>query len=453
MSTKSRLARPARAAFVSAAFLAAVASSPARAANEDGVPLSPDAMLGGNTIASRDGSTGAWYNPAALGGLRRSSVQLTTSIYTLGIRRIDHLIRTVLPWEERDDSVSHTDFTSVPSGISVVLKLSDAVGFSIGLFAPRREYFTLETSFDSTSPLLADGSQLRHEQRVAYSGRVDANHGGIGFGFALSDGLSVGVGAFVAQETFELVFDFPYALRDLAAPDGAEPLAFGGTSQRSLISRWGVRPTAGVQWRLSSVLSVAMAVRGPMFTFATSGSGTTLVYGAAPAALHHQLDEAPEAIELISRPARVYLAAEARFGPARIIVETDLRHRLQDAGLDADKVVINGRVATIVQVTDQVWLGGGLFSDLSGGDVAQSGDAIDYFGGTAGVQFRTPSVVQALAGSDDWDMRTTLALRYGLGAGAVRGLRFDSTGEAGEPQEGAAVYHEISLNVGTVIEF
>ncbi|MCC7380493.1 MAG: hypothetical protein IT384_01585 [Deltaproteobacteria bacterium] len=441
-----------RTAFVSVLLLAAAGSPSARAANEDGVPLSPDAMLGGNSVASRDGSTGAWYNPAALGGLRRNSVQLTTSIYTLGIRRIDHLIETVLPWEQRSDSVSHTDFTSVPSGISVVLELGDAVGFSVGLFAPRREYFTLETRFSSTSPVLEDGSRLRHDQRVAYSGRVDANHGGIGFGLGLDDALRVGLGVFVVQETFELVFDFPYVLHD-AASSGVEPLAFGGTSQRSLISRWGVRPTAGVQWELSSVFSVAMAVRGPLLSFATSGSATTLAYGAAPGALTHVLEESPEPVRLISRPARVYLAVEARLGAARIILETDLRHRLPDPGLGADQTVVNGRLATIVQVTDQAWIGGGLFTDLSGGDLAQSGDEIDYFGATGGVQFRTPSVVQALAGSDDWDMRTTLALRYGLGVGTVRGLRFDSTGDVGRPQEGAAVYHEASLNVGTVVEF
>src|SRR6185295_8663183 len=92
------------------ALAISIVATSASAANEDGVPLSPDAMIAGITISPHDASTGAWYNPAALGGISRSSVQLSTSIYTLGIREIDGLVETRLPWETRHDPLSATNF-------------------------------------------------------------------------------------------------------------------------------------------------------------------------------------------------------------------------------------------------------------------------------------------------------------------------------------------------------
>jgi hypothetical protein len=95
-------------------ILALATAKVAYAGGEDSIPLSSDAVIAGTAIASHDGGSGAWYNPAALGGLARNSVQVSTSIYTLALRRIGGYLQARLPWATAESSPGSADFTSVP---------------------------------------------------------------------------------------------------------------------------------------------------------------------------------------------------------------------------------------------------------------------------------------------------------------------------------------------------
>jgi hypothetical protein len=429
------------------------------AANQDGVPLSPDAMIAGTTIASHDGGTGAWYNPSALGGIPRSSVQVSTSIYTLSIRTIDGFTETRLPWETRRNSLSATDFTTVPSGISFVFKLGERFGLSLGLFSPVREYGSFDSQLTSISP---DG-MTRYTQSAALTQRLDATHGGIGFGWAITDRFRIGAMALLTQDSAEEVVDSSFQ-----ATQGMNFL-FVGSITRVQANYFGFRGVVGAQLDAAKWLSLGLAVRSPTIGFAASGKQVSTIYGGlGPSTLpasgsgYQQIvtDAKPATL---SAPTRIYWAAQATVGRARIALEGDVRHPIDDPGCGtttrcttgADKWVVNGRAGAIVQATDNIWIGGGFFTDMDGHDLAKSGQTVDYFGGTAGLQFRSPSVVKLRAGGDPWDLRTTVAIRYAAGIGQSQSeiLDLNMLKILANPQPGSILFHELSLNIGTALEF
>jgi hypothetical protein len=438
-----------------------LAAATASAANEDGVPLSPDAMLAGITISPHDASTGAWYNPGALGGIARSSVQLSTSVYTLGVREIDGLVETRLPWETRHDSLSATNFTTIPSGVSFVFRLSPRVGLSIGIFSPQREYASFDTQISSTSP----PPPVTFTESVAFTQRLDANHGQVGMGFAITDKFRVGVAALLTQNAVETVTDYSFSASSSTGQ------FFAGAIVRRSASYFGLRGALGLQWDAAPWLRLALAARSPVLGFAASGDEVATAYaGVGPATNPSSTGGYVQTVQqakpaTMAAPARLYWSAEIAAGRVRFAVEGDVRHPIDDSTCGgagqprctsgADKWVANARVGVIVQPTRDFWVGVGAFTDMGGFDRQKSGQSIDYFGGTVGVQFRSPAVVRLRGGADPWDLRTTLAARYGIGIGEVQGSILDLTGLTitSNPTPGSLTYHEISINVATSLEF
>jgi len=433
----------------------------ASAANEDGVPLSPDAMLAGITISPHDASTGAWYNPAALGGISRSSVQLSTSIYTLSIREIDGLVETRLPWETRHDPLSATNFTTVPSGVSFVFRVSPRIGIAVGIFSPQREYASYDTQITSVSPAPA----VTFNESVALTQRLDANHGQIGIGFAPHDKFRIGLGALLTQNAVESVVDYSFSA---AASNGQ---VFAGEIVRQSASYFGLRGVLGLQWDAAPWLRLSLAARSPVLGFAASGQEVATVYGGVgPASNPNSTGGYQQVVQqakpsTMAAPARLVWSAEFTTGRVRFAFEGDIRHPIDNSACGAgglprctsgaDKWVANARAGIIVQATQNFWVGAGGFTDMGGWDLQKSGQSIDYYGGTIGVQFRSPSVIKLRAGADPWDLKTTLAARYGVGIGQVAASVLDLSALTitPNPTPGSLTYHEVSINVATSLEF
>jgi len=433
----------------------------ASAANEDGVPLSPDAMLAGITISPHDASTGAWYNPAALGGISRSSVQLSTSIYTLGIREIDGLVETRLPWETRHDPLSATNFTTIPSGVSFVFRLTPRIGLALGIFSPQREYASFDTQISSTSPPPA----VTFNESVALTERLDANHGQVGMGFAITDKFRLGLAALLTQNAVETVVDYSFS----AASSSGQ--VFAGEIIRQSASYFGLRGVLGLQWDAAPWLRLSLAARSPVLGFAASGQEVATVYGGVGPATNPSSTGGYQQIvqqakpSTMAAPARFWWSAEFTTGRVRFALEGDLRHPIDNASCGntgqphctsgADKWVANARAGVIVQATRDFWVGAGGFTDMGGWDLPKSGQTIDYYGGTLGVQFRSPAVVKLRGNADPWDLKTTLAARYAVGIGQVSSSILDLTALTitPSPTPGSRTYHEISVNIATSLEF
>jgi hypothetical protein len=135
-----------------------------------------------------------------------------------------------------------------------------------------------------------------------------------------------------------------------------------------------------------------------------------------------------------------------------VALEGDVRHPLADPYLASDKWVANGRIGATFQLHRDVWLGTGAFTDMGGATMAKSGAELDYFGGTLGLQFRSPGIVRLRADSDGWDLRTSVAVRYAAGVGQLNGLLIAPLGGAQQTVPASLLYHELSLNVATALE-
>jgi hypothetical protein len=167
----------------------------------------------------------------------------------------------------------------------------------------------------------------------------------------------------------------------------------------------------------------------------------------------------------MAAPARLWWSAEFETGRVRFAFEGDLRHPIEDSSCGgaplprctsgADKWVANAHAGFIVRATSNFWVGAGAFTDMGGWDLQKSGQSIDYFGGTLGVQFRSPAVIKLRGNADPWDLKTTLAARYAVGIGQIEGSVLDLTALTitPNPTPGSLTYHEVSINVATSLEF
>src|SRR6516165_6032428 len=104
--------RPSRAAFV----LTVLVAGRAGAQNADGILLGAEAALtGGAVLATAHDAAGAYYNPAGLAALPASTLQVSGSVYQLSSVRLGSFVRTTLPWTRLDQTLTATDWNTVPS--------------------------------------------------------------------------------------------------------------------------------------------------------------------------------------------------------------------------------------------------------------------------------------------------------------------------------------------------
>jgi hypothetical protein len=95
----------------------------------------------------------------------------------------------------------------------------------------------------------------------------------------------------------------------------------------------------------------------------------------------------------------------------------------------------------------------GLFTDRSR-DVASAGTlVVDFYGVTAGVDYRPPPVRSARPRGATWDVRTSLAVRYALGWGEVLRLQASPFGATLAPSSADVLAHALSVNLGALLQF
>jgi len=123
--------------FVTSTALGLLALAPRRAhAGNDDELLAGNhaAMMGGAVMASVDDASAAWYNPAGLGAISRSQVDLSGTVYTLRFYRAPDFM--TLSTGESDDA-SVTEFVSIPTQIVYGRALASHLTLALGYFVPQ----------------------------------------------------------------------------------------------------------------------------------------------------------------------------------------------------------------------------------------------------------------------------------------------------------------------------
>src|SRR5262245_39643489 len=126
------------------AVLLSLAAAPARAGNDEGVPLGDDAALTGNAVAAMvsDGSS-LVYNPAGLARAARDQVDVSATATLLRFYAVPGLVADTAG---RQADGNFTEFLSVPAAVSYVRPLDQRLRIGFGLFVPDRASTAVSSS-------------------------------------------------------------------------------------------------------------------------------------------------------------------------------------------------------------------------------------------------------------------------------------------------------------------
>jgi hypothetical protein len=436
-----------------AAFLAAtLAAARASAQNADGILLGTEAALtGGAVLSTTHDAAGAYYNPAGLAALPASTLQVSGSAYQLSSIRLRDFVSTTLPWTRIAQTLTASDWTTVPSVAVYGLRMSPRLGLALGVWVPGSDSISLVSTVRSAGPLRAGGAvQVDYTQQIALTQRIERTYFGAAAGLELGPGLRVGAAGFVVYEHTEEFFDIFAGAVTSTADSGATASASIRGTPSVLAGRLG----AGFQWDVSPAWSVAAALKTPALALITLGDVTavsqaaSLLPGEPPAFV---FSAAPSSVGTSAEPWRVAAGSAFAVGGASLRAEVDWQ--APRAGRHG---VLNGRAGLLRTATPELAWGLGLFTDRSREDVRSGAISLDYYGVAAGVDYRPPPVRSARQPGATWDVRTSLAVRYALGVGDVARLEADPFGALAAPStptSASVLAHALAVNLGVLMQF
>ncbi|MEZ4340009.1 MAG: hypothetical protein R3B82_25590 [Sandaracinaceae bacterium] len=426
-----------------------LAPSVARAGNGDGILLGNQAAITGGAVASVIGDgTATWYNPAGLASMERDAVDVSGNAFQVRAAEEGGLISSTTG--ESNDG-GYLELLSIPSASTIARRLEPGLVIAFGVFAPRFSQHTVRTGLDAG---LGPDRARWTLASTAYSATYQA---GGAIGIRLDEHVRFGVSLFGVyrerSDTFQTAGAF--------AQDGATRLvARGGITQvRSLGAELGL----GVQWEPYAGFVLGVTFRSPGLELLTQIRSTTTsidvtVDDASPDAFSFVPEDSEDLAPGIAvlTAGRFVLALGHRFDRGWIAAELDLQPPLALDGVLSRRFVWNVRVGGRYEVDEQIGVGAGLFTDHSELDpIEELGQTrVDFYGLSAGFEYRSPHRLGPGERSDDLVFSTTVGVRYALGVGEVGGLLFD-------PQRGveratvpiSTTIHELSLHIGSGLYF
>lgn len=448
-----------RVAIVIAATVGAVgaAAVPARAGNEDSFLFGDQAaMTGGAVVASTSTTASIWYNPAGLGLNDRGRLDLSGTAFTLRYRSIPGGLAIDLPSGRVDRSITSRQVYVVPTTIATARELRPGLSLGAGLFVTEQDLFSFKRSTqiaDATTSLDLAG---------ALTGTLIRYHAGPAIGWQASPRVRIGASLFGVYEDYR-------ELRKLFV-DATSTGTYGTTFLQRLVdaraSRLGLELLAGVQID-AGAWQIGLTARSPRLVFrevASTDNSTVLVSksATAPEIAASNVDRTPIGAERtgFTRPAQFVAGVARRVGPVAIAGEVELRP--PGTGVTAQRTVWNVRAGALWYPSTRTELGLGVFTDRSGAaPPATFPDArVHYYGASAGWKRHNTVKLRAGESASTLLFSTTIAIRYAVGLGESTRIRFDftdtaDTGDVGRvaDERSGVVYHELSVYVGTGLEF
>jgi hypothetical protein len=451
--------------------LALLAPVPAGASNPESTPLSTEAALTGGAVLAGDDPAGAgWYNPASLGGLRRSSAQLGASAYSVATTEVQGALVTVLPWGTSAADAVDRHYVSVPSVLSLSYKVREGLGFSVGVWTPFHSTFAASLGGQSSGPYPGyPGLEAYYEQAYSASYRWDDTWAGASIGWQATPRLRVGASLQGAYSTSSAVIDLDIGLQTTSS-DPLQQGAHLAVSVRGDETHLAGRAVVGLQWDATEELRLALVLRSPAIQVAAWGqlsrvsSVAALLPGFAPqqAQLLEQVDVAGGVS--IVEVGRIYGGGAWSRGRWSVRLEGDWGPGLIRT-VASERASWNVRAGALYQWDADTCVGAGLFREGARTRASDGALALDTYGISGGVDFRPEKVVRALGGGTSWDLLTGIAVRAAFGVGHGPGMTvvpFDLSqsvlpifpGQQGQGfQEVPARSFEGSLNFFTALKF
>jgi len=442
------------------AAFALVGAGRARAQNGEPFYYSDDASMtaGAVTASSQDGGS-VWYNPAGLGAIHRSQVDLSGSTYGLRLRSIDGLINTTLPGDAARIDVSSADLVTAPNALSFVRAVSRRVTLALGVFITGRDVRSISRTVEQAA-VAPDGTTSDYRQRV--DGTLDSStyHAGPAIGIEITPRLRLGLAAFVSYSTQSTFFQ--WLLDDTARSSTKASEGFVVAQTRNVLRTLGGMVTLGLQGEVARGWTLGLLVRSPEVLFASwldgaevVGTGSTETGTAGNSKFTIVPLSGDSRVEQVA-PARLVLGVSRAFGPSWVGLDVELLAPLRNDNRGIDQQFsVNARLGGRWQVSPRVALGAGVFTDLANHALSEvfTAERVDYFGATLGLQLRTPVALVRDPRPDALVLVTTLSVRYALGIGEVRGVNLDADTGAETPRTVSVVYQEIVPYLGSSLLF
>ncbi len=487
-------------------LLAALLLAPtAHAANRDTFPLGNQAALTAGAVTATVTDGGAlFYNPAGIASHRRQRFSLNGSATMLILRPRDEVVVTNI---DSADSTASTDvqLISAPTAGTFSLPLARNLSASVGSFVRVRD----NAGQDIEVRGLVPGTDIPAVATVDLTGYQDELLFAGGLGWQPTAWLRVGGALFGAVEKEERVGRTLVSVGDVLVLNGENfrtPSGRGGGVLNEEIeqstTRVGLEGTLGIQLHPFSGLRIGLLVRTHRFGVYEGGEKRTTrtrFWGPQERQVTSSWTGEPQSEELTVLEAptvdgpgvqgscpeernpivcvtddegdglvfRVVGAPRVAFGLAwegrrwSISADVDYAFGLDARGLkEQQNPILNVRVGATGRVNDLLWLGGGLFTDRTGREPAESvlDDHMDWYGGNVGIWMRTPVSLRPDERAEDIVFSSVIALRYAAGVGGV-GQAQITVGEVGAAFEEhsvtarPSVFHEVALHIGSSLEF
>lgn len=421
----------------------------ARGGNDDEIIQGNDAALSAGAVTAivRDGS-GIWYNPAGLALADSDKLDVSANAFVVRIYKAPGLLTS-------GDLIANTEtvpeYVVAPAAVTFVRNLGSNLSAGLGIFVTKASDLALRAN------LLVPSEGGDTAWLLALSRRSNLYHAGLGIGWAPDPRLRIGATAFAVYESGSASTLFGGGL--VSAEDAT---AFRTVSIVSNSSRIGLRVAGGVQWDVTEQVAVGLTVLSQGVVIQSSVGSTDLASDLAPGVGGSFFAAVPDRDEPRFAPFAPY---RVRAGAAWhdeagsfLSVDVDYQTRLIQAELGVSRLPVwNVRVGGRYNLNEVLALGLGVFSDRNSDPPPEAfgQGAIDLYGLTAGITWRSSLVLKGERGDLPLTFATTLAGRYAYGRGDFLGLEVFSYGQ--DPAftfvRSQLAIHEMTFHLGSAIQF
>lgn len=405
-------------------------TSAAYAQNTDAYFFSDDAAIMAGAVVARPGdAAGVWYNAASLGAVTRPRMMVNGSVF--GVRFRNHPDALVTDFGESANrlALDSTTYVATPTGVTAAFSVLPWLTIGGGLYTTARD---IEDATDDDVTSINDAmGTTQLTQRIHYQIDRKKMVAGGAFGIRVTDDFRIGSAMFGTYTTANVKAELSNEIQTGDPLSEIIVIDVDGS-----VTAFGLLPTLGFQWDLSDAIHLGANIVFPeiMLTASSKGGSATIVVSRAEGSpsgdLAFESTEGSGDAEALSPPK---FSVGATFDVARgveIGMGVDATTGLTNDAFGLDKKgIVNVRAGVRVQVIPELALGGGAFTDFANDSRLNTGlgeRRLDFIGGTLGGSLMTPIVV--VDRSDPIIIATTVAVRYAVGFGEGRTLRFSDGG-------------------------
>jgi long-subunit fatty acid transport protein len=410
--------------------LALLAPVAARATNPETTPMSAEAaMTAGAVLAGDDPAGGGWYNPASLGGIKRSSLQLGASAYSIARTDISGALVTVLPWGTLVEDAHDTHYVSVPSVLSLSYKVRDGLGVAVGVWTPYHNSYSATIGGRSSGPYpppSGAGLTATYEQNYGLSYQWDDTWAGAAVGWQALPWLRLGGSLQGAYSSSSQVLNLDTGI-ETSSTNPLEQGAHLNVNIHDDQSYLALRALFGLQADLTDELRLALTLRTPVVrgvgwgktTRVTSVAALLPGYGAQQGQLLEEIR--PSSGLSVVDVGRISAGAAWTRGPWSVRLDGDWGPALRRVRRN-ERASWDARVGALYRWSPNLQVGAGLFREGSRTRASEGTLSLDYYGLAGGIDYRPAKVVAALGGGESWDLTTGIAVRGAWGVGKGPGM-------------------------------